>query len=91
MTTSKSVLSQSATFSHGLWHGHRWHQGRARHIHFFVEKLATASQTSYGGLPANTPAAASGKLNINIGDPNVTPAADTLTSTLPAPTRTATV
>ncbi len=71
MTSSKSVLSQSATFptaGYGTRHGR--HQGRARHIFsFFVEKLATASQVSYGGLSA-TPATAAGTgtLKVKIGD-----------------------
>ena len=78
MTTSKSVLSQSATFpATGFGTATAGINAAPGTYTFFVEKLATASQTSYGGLPANTPAAASGKLNINIGDPNVTPAADT--------------
>lgn len=78
MTSSKSVLSQSATFAAaGFGTATAGINAAPGTYTFFVEKLATASQTSYGGLPTNTPTVAGGKLNVNIGTPGVAPADDT--------------
>ncbi|MGK5029496.1 flagellar filament capping protein FliD [Janthinobacterium sp. DSP2-3-3] len=76
MTSSKSVLSQSATFSNTAYGtataGIKAAPGSYA---FFVEQLATASQTSYGGLSSTTPANG-GNMTIRIGDPLAAVTAD---------------
>ena len=76
MTSSKSVLSQSATFSDTAYGtataGIKAAPGSYA---FFVEQLATASQTSYGGLSSTTPANG-GSMTIRIGDPAAAVTAD---------------
>jgi flagellar hook-associated protein 2 len=76
MTSSKSVLSQSATFSNTAYGtataGIKAAPGSYA---FFVEQLATASQTSYGGLSSTTPANG-GSMTIRIGDPAAAVTAD---------------
>jgi len=69
MTTNKTVISQAATFSNTAY-GSATAGSKATPgtYSFFVEKIATASQTSYGGLSATTPASGAGTLNIKIGD-----------------------
>ncbi|MCX7290322.1 flagellar filament capping protein FliD [Janthinobacterium sp.] len=69
MTTSKSVLSQAATFSNTAYGtataGIKATPGS---YSFFVEQLATASQTSYGGLSTINVADGTGNLKVKIGD-----------------------
>ncbi|MCC7600533.1 flagellar filament capping protein FliD [Janthinobacterium sp. FW305-129] len=76
MTSSKSVLNQSATFSNTAYGtataGIKAAPGSYA---FFVEQLATASQTSYGGLSSTTPANG-GNMTIRIGDPAAAATAD---------------
>ncbi|PLY41583.1 hypothetical protein CSZ94_15060 [Janthinobacterium sp. ROICE36] len=76
MTSSKSVLSQSATFSNTAYGtataGIKAAPGSYA---FFVEELATASQTSYGGLSSTMPANG-GSMTIRIGDPLAAVTAD---------------
>lgn len=76
MTSSKSVLNQSATFSNTAYGtataGIKAAPGSYA---FFVEQLATASQTSYGGLSSTTPANG-GSMTIRIGDPSAAVTAD---------------
>ena len=67
MTSSKSVLSQSATFSNTAYGtGTAGIKAAPGSYAFFVEQLATASQTSYGGLSSTTPANG-GNMTIRIG------------------------
>ncbi|AYM76104.1 hypothetical protein D9M09_10100 [Janthinobacterium agaricidamnosum] len=69
MSSSKSLLSQSATFSNTAYgSGTADATAVAGSYSFFVQQLATASQTSYSGL-ASSPAAGSGTLAVRIGDP----------------------
>lgn len=76
MTSSKSVLNQSATFSNTAYGtataGIKAAPGSYA---FFVEQLATASQTSYGGLSSTTPANG-GSMTLRIGDPTAAVTAD---------------
>ena len=69
MTSSKSVLSQSATFSNTAYGtataGIKATPGSYA---FFVEQLATASQTSYGGVSTVNVADGTGSLKVKIGD-----------------------
>lgn len=69
MTTSKSVLSQAATFSNTAYGtataGIKATPGS---YSFFVEQLASASQTSYGGLSTINVADGTGNLKVKIGD-----------------------
>ena len=68
-SSSKSLLSQSATFSNTAYgSGTADATAVAGSYSFFVQQLATASQTSYSGL-ASSPAAGSGTLAVRIGDP----------------------
>ncbi len=68
MTTSKSVLAQSAVFNNTAYGSATAGPTAAPGTYtFFVEQLATASQVSYGGL-ANSTAAGSGTLTVKIGD-----------------------
>ncbi|MEG1056213.1 MAG: flagellar cap protein FliD N-terminal domain-containing protein, partial [Janthinobacterium sp.] len=76
MTSSKSVLSQSATFSNTAYgSGTAGIKAAPGSYAFFVEQLATASQTSYGGLSSTTPANG-GNMTIRIGDPAAAVTAD---------------
>ena len=76
MTSSKSVLSQSATFSNTAYGtGTAGIKAAPGSYAFFVEQLATASQTSYGGLSSTTPANG-GNMTIRIGDPLAAVTAD---------------
>jgi flagellar hook-associated protein 2 len=76
MTSSKSVLSQSATFSNTAYGSATAGIKAAPGSYaFFVEQLATASQTSYGGLSSTTPANG-GNMTIRIGDPLAAVTAD---------------
>ncbi|KAB8061976.1 flagellar filament capping protein FliD [Janthinobacterium sp. FT14W] len=69
MTTSKSVLSQAATFSNTAYGtataGIKATPGS---YSFFVEQLATASQVAYGGLSTVNVADGTGSLKVKIGD-----------------------
>ena len=69
MTGSKSVLSQSATFpTAGYGTATAGIKAVPGSYSFFVEKLATASQVSYGGLtPTPTSAAGTSTLKVKIG------------------------
>lgn len=69
ITSSKSVLSQSATFpTAGYGTATAGIKAVPGSYSFFVEKLATASQVSYGGLTATpTPVAGTSTLKIKIG------------------------
>ncbi|CDG82561.1 flagellar filament capping protein FliD [Janthinobacterium agaricidamnosum] len=68
MSKNKSVLSQSATFGNTAYGSATAGVTAAPGTYsFFVEQLATASQTSYGGL-GSSPAAGSGTLTVKIGD-----------------------
>ena len=70
MTSSKSVLNQSATFNNtGYGSATAGINASPGTYSFFVEQLALASQTSYGGLSSSMPASG-GALTIRIGDPN---------------------
>lgn len=69
MTTSKSVLSQAATFpSAGYGTATAGINAAPGTYSFFVEKLATASQLSYGGLTGVATADGTGTLKVKIGD-----------------------
>ena len=69
MTTSKSVLSQSATFpATGFGTATAGINAAPGTYSFFVEKLATASQLSYGGLSGVATADGTGTLKVKIGD-----------------------
>lgn len=69
MTSSKSVLSQAATFSNTAYGtataGIKATPGSYA---FFVEQLASASQTSYGGVSTVNVADGTGSLKVKIGD-----------------------
>lgn len=69
ITSSKSVLSQSATFpTAGYGTATAGIKAVPGSYSFFVEKLATASQVSYGGLTATpTSAAGTSTLKVKIG------------------------
>ncbi|SIR39697.1 flagellar hook-associated protein 2 [Janthinobacterium sp. TND4EL3] len=69
MTSSKSVLNQSATFpTAGYGTATAGIKAVPGSYSFFVEKLATASQVSYGGLTATqTPVAGTSTLKVKIG------------------------
>ena len=76
MTSSKSVLSQSATFSNTTYgSGTAGIKAAPGSYAFFVEQLATASQASYGGLSSTMPANG-GNMTIRIGDPLAAVTAD---------------
>ena len=69
MTSSKSVLSQSATFpAAGFGSATAGVNAAPGTYTFFVEKLATASQVSYGGITPVDPADGTGVLKVKIGD-----------------------
>ena len=69
MTSSKSVLSQSATFpAAGYGTATAGINATPGTYSFFVEKLATASQMSYGGLSSVNTADGTGTLKVKIGD-----------------------
>lgn len=69
MTSSKSVLSQSATFpAAGYGSATAGINATPGTYSFFVEKLATASQMSYGGLSSVNTADGTGTLKVKIGD-----------------------
>ncbi|MCM2565362.1 MULTISPECIES: flagellar filament capping protein FliD [Janthinobacterium] len=69
MTSSKSVLSQSATFpAAGYGTATAGINATPGTYSFFVEKLATASQMSYGGLSNVNTADGTGTLKVKIGD-----------------------
>lgn len=69
MTGSKSVLSQSATFpTAGYGTATAGIKAVPGSYSFFVEKLATASQVSYGGLSGVATADGTGTLKVKIGD-----------------------
>ncbi|MED5596478.1 flagellar filament capping protein FliD [Janthinobacterium sp. P210006] len=69
MTTSKSVLSQAATFSNTAYGtATAGIKATPGNYSFFVEQLATASQTSYGGLSTINVADGTGNLKVKIGD-----------------------
>ena len=69
MTSSKSVLSQSATFpAAGFGTATAGINAAPGNYSFFVEKLATASQMSYGGLTSVNTADGTGSLKVKIGD-----------------------
>ncbi|MGK5015866.1 flagellar filament capping protein FliD [Janthinobacterium sp. HLS12-2] len=69
MTGSKSVLSQSATFpAAGYGSATAGINATPGTYSFFVEKLATASQMSYGGLSSVNTADGTGTLKVKIGD-----------------------
>lgn len=69
MTTSKSVLAQSATFSNTAFGtATAGVNAAAGKYSFFVEQLATASQMSYGGLSSVQVADGTGVLKVKIGD-----------------------
>ncbi|WP_219117216.1 flagellar filament capping protein FliD [Janthinobacterium sp. UMAB-56] len=69
MSSSKSVLSQSATFpAAGYGSATAGINATPGTYSFFVEKLATASQMSYGGLSGVNTADGTGTLKVKIGD-----------------------
>lgn len=69
MTSSKSVLSQSATFpTAGFGSATAGINAAPGTYSFFVEKLAAASQMSYGGLTSVNTADGTGSLKVKIGD-----------------------
>ena len=69
MTSSKSVLSQSATFpAAGFGSATAGVNAAPGTYTFFVEKLATASQVSYGGMTPVDTADGTGTLKVKIGD-----------------------
>lgn len=67
MATAKTVLSQSATFSNSTYGTATASASAAPGTYaFYVEKLATAAQTSYSGLQGS-PSADGGTLSISLG------------------------
>ena len=69
MTTSKSVLNQSATFPTAAFGtATAGVNAVAGTYSFFVEQLATASQNSYSGLSSVNTADGTGSLKVKIGD-----------------------
>ncbi|MFZ4877856.1 flagellar filament capping protein FliD [Janthinobacterium sp. Mn2066] len=68
MTSNKSVLSQAATFSNTAYgSGTAGPKAQPGTYSFFVEALATAAQTSYGGLDKLDAASNTGTLKIQFG------------------------
>jgi len=69
MTSNKTVLSQAATFSNpAVGSATVGSKATPGTYSFFVQQLATASQTSYSGLSAVSPASGAGTLNLKFGD-----------------------
>ncbi|NVD99490.1 flagellar filament capping protein FliD [Massilia sp. BJB1822] len=67
LTSKKSVIANSATFSAAVGTATATTTASAGSYSFYVQQLATAGQVSYGGI-TDTTAAGSGTLTLTLGD-----------------------
>lgn len=67
-SVTTSVMANSATFSSAVGTATANASAVAGTYSFYVERLATAGQVSYGNVPDNTAAAGAGTLKVTLGD-----------------------